>query len=103
MTKAKTDKNWYHDKLIEELKNPKFVVEYLRAALVESDMPELFLLALRNVAEARGLAKLAKAAHLNRENLYRLLSEKGNPELRSLYAILNALGFRLSIEAKKVS
>lgn len=47
-----------------------------------------------------GLAVLAEAAHLNREHLYRMLSENGNPELRSLEAVLDALGFRLSIELK---
>lgn len=61
-----------------------------------------FLLALRDVARTRegGLAGLAEAAQLNREHLYRMLSENGNPELRSLEALLDALGFRLSVELK---
>lgn len=29
-----------------------------------------------------------------------MLSENGNPELRSLEALLDALGFRLSVELK---
>ena len=63
---------------------------------------EVFLLALRNVAEAQGgVAKLADKANLNRENLYRMLSERGNPELQSLDAILHALGFPLAIELEK--
>ena len=54
--------------------------------------------ALRNVAEALGgIAYIAKAAKLNRETLYRTLSEGGNPELRSLTAILHAAGLRLSV------
>lgn len=54
--------------------------------------------ALRNVAEALGgIAYVAKAAKLNRESLYRTLSESGNPELRSLTAILHAAGLRLSV------
>ena len=74
---------------------------YLNAALAEDD-PEVFLLALRDVARTRegGLAGLAEAAQLNREHLYRMLSENGNPELRSLEALLDALGFRLSVERK---
>ena len=58
--------------------------------------------ALRDVARTRegGLAGLAEAARLNREHLYRMLSENGNPELRSLEALLDALGFRLSVELK---
>jgi probable addiction module antidote protein len=55
--------------------------------------------ALRNVAEALGgIAEVAKAANLNRETLYRTLSEGGNPELRSLTAILGAAGLRLSVK-----
>ena len=50
------------------------------------------------VAEAQGgVAQLAEAAKLNRESLYRMLSDRGNPEFRSLDALLHALGFRLSI------
>lgn len=93
----------YHEHLIESLKDPVEAVEYLRAALAESDMPELFLMALRNVSEARGVRWLAKAANLNRESLYRMLSKKGNPELSSLYSILDALGLKLSVELKKAS
>jgi probable addiction module antidote protein len=55
--------------------------------------------ALRNVAEALGgIGQVAKAANLNRETLYRTLSEGGNPELRSLTAILGAAGLRLSVK-----
>ena len=90
----------YQEDLIESLKDFEYAVEYLKAALDETDMPEVFLLALRNVAEARGMSQLAKAAHLNRENLYRMLSKKGNPELGNLYAILDALGLKFSIELK---
>jgi probable addiction module antidote protein len=75
--------------------------EYLNAALEEGD-PELFLLALRNVAEAHGgVAQLAEKAKLNRERLYKILSERGNPELKSLGALLHALGFRLAVTANR--
>jgi probable addiction module antidote protein len=39
----------------------------------------VFLLALRNVAEARGMTKLAARSKLNRESLYKMLSKRGNP------------------------
>jgi probable addiction module antidote protein len=91
----------YLEHLDEVLKDDREAVAYLNAALAEGD-PEVFLLALRDVARARkgGLPALAEAAHLNREHLYRMLSENGNPELRSLEALLDALGFRLSVELK---
>ena len=88
----------YQEHLIESLKDPDQALEYLKAALEESDMPEVFLLALRNVAQARGIRQLAEETDLNRESLYRALSGKGNPELSSLWKILNALGLKLSVE-----
>jgi len=87
----------YHPELIKALRDPREAVEYLNSALEDGD-PEGFLLALRDVAEAQGgVAQLAEAAKLNRESLYRMLSDRGNPEFRSLDALLHALGFRLSI------
>ena len=93
MTKRKS----YQNDLIEALRDPREAEEYLNAALEEVD-PELFLLALRNVAEAQGgMAQLADRADLNRESLYRMLSERGNPAFKSLEALLHALGFRLAV------
>lgn len=91
----------YQEYLIESLKDPKEAAAYLNAALEEKEMPKVFLLALRNVAEARGVQWLAQQAHLNRENLYRMLSKKGNPVFRSLYEILAALDLKLVVEQRK--
>ena len=91
----------YQPDLIESLRNAGEAEEYLNAALEEDD-PELFLLALRNVAEAQGgVAQLAKKSKLNRESLYKILSARGNPEFRSLDALLHALGFRLTVTANR--
>ena len=90
----------YHPELIKALRDPREAVEYLNAALEDGD-PEVFLLALRDIAEAQGgVTEVAEAAKLNRENLYRMLSNRGNPEFRSLDALLRALGFRLAIAVK---
>jgi probable addiction module antidote protein len=90
----------YHEDLRERLKDPAYAAEYLEAALAERDMPAVFLRALRNVAEARGMARLARETKLNRENLYAMLSERGNSVLSSLHVILDALGMKLSVERK---
>jgi DNA-binding phage protein len=56
------------------------------------------MLALRNVAEAQGgVNTLVKKAEVNRQNLYRILSSKGNPRLSTLGNVIRGLGFRLSI------
>jgi probable addiction module antidote protein len=99
MTKSRR----YEDVLDEDLENPVEAADYLNACL-EDDDPEVFLLALRDVARARGgVAKLAEVTELNREHLYRMLSENGNPELRSLEVLLDALGFRLAVKLKEAS
>ena len=91
----------YQTDLIESLRNTREAEEYLNAALEEDD-PELFLRALRNVAEAQGgVASLAEKTKLNRESLYRMLSARGNPEFRSLDAVLHALGFRLAVAVNR--
>lgn len=90
----------YHASLIKALKNPEEAAAYLNAALEEGD-EELFLVALKNVAEARGgMAKLSHLTKLSRPNLYRVLSKTGNPEIQTLTNILDIFGLRLAIEAK---
>jgi probable addiction module antidote protein len=98
----KTQPN-FHEDLLEQLKDPEFVAEYLDAAMEESNIPEVFLLALRNVAEAKGMTQLARETELKRESLYKMLSERGNPVLSSLYAILDVLDLRLSVVRKEAA
>jgi len=87
----------YKESLFEELKDPEFVVAYLNAALEEGTQ-DVFLLHLRDVADAwGGLGKLATETSLAREALYRMLSEHGNPQLSSLEKILQVLGLRLAV------
>jgi probable addiction module antidote protein len=57
--------------------------------------------ALSRVAKVKGVREISVKAKLNRESLYRLLSEDGNPTLTSLHAISDALGLKLSVELKK--
>jgi probable addiction module antidote protein len=91
-----------HDEaVIRELRaDPEFAAEYLRAALEEDDDPTVLLIALGHIAEARGgIAKVAKAAGIERESLYRALSLRGNPRLSTFVAVTKAVGLRLTVEA----
>lgn len=88
----------YQESLIQGLRDPKEAAAYLDAALEAGDRAA-FLLAMRNVIDALGgMTQIARHTGLNRENLYRALSEKGNPELNSLEKLLNGLGLRLAVE-----
>jgi probable addiction module antidote protein len=90
-----------HDKAIVRRlrKDPEFAAEYLKAALEDENEPQVLLIALRHVARARGIAKVAKAAGVERESLYRALSVRGNPRLSTLVAVTKAIGLRLTVEA----
>ena len=84
-----------------DLLDPQFAAEYLSYA-AESDDPLDFMLALRAVAEAYGgIGSIAKRARLSRQQLYKTLSVNGNPEFRTLRAILDAAGFSLSVVPRK--
>jgi probable addiction module antidote protein len=79
--------------------DPEFAAEYLKASLEDTDEPGVLLIALRHLAQAQGIAKVAKAAGIERESLYRALSPKGNPRLSTLVAVTKAIGLKLTVEA----
>jgi probable addiction module antidote protein len=83
----------------------ELAIEYLKAAMESLDDPNdraAGLLALRTVAEAYGgLAAVAAQAGISREALYRALSPRGNPTLKTILAVLKAVGMRLSIEPQE--
>lgn len=90
----------YHESLIEALKDPEEAAEYLNAVLEEGDK-KMFLVALKNVAEAcGGMSKLSRVTKLNRANLYKIFSKSGNPEIQTLSNILGIFGLRLAVEVK---
>ena len=90
----------YRADLIADLReSAEFAAEYLSAAY--SDSRGAFLVALRDVVEARkGIAKVAAQARVNRESLYRCLSDAGNPTLNTLNSIWDVLGLEIEFKAK---
>ena len=93
----------YQDFLLEQLRDHDFAVAYLNEALNESlkgdeESQKLFLMALRNVAEAQGgIGALAKKANVGRESLYKTLSGTGNPKWHTLVSLVIALGLNLRL------
>jgi probable addiction module antidote protein len=93
----------YQDFLLEQLQDHDFAVAYLNEALNESlkgdeESQKLFLMALRNVAEAQGgIGAIAKKAHVGRESLYKTLSGTGNPKWHTLVALCVAMGLNLRL------
>ena len=87
----------YKEGLYKRLAQDEDAVLYLKAALEDSQAA--FLVALRNVVDAREMTSVAKESGLNREHLYRMLSATGDPMLSSAAKILQTLGYRFSVEA----
>jgi len=102
MTKTKVTRKpasrSHEDATVESFRRDRqFAAAYLDQVLADGDQEEL-MLALRRLSEAfGGVTGLAKQAGLNSTTLYRTLSSNGNPELRTLRALLAAMGLRLSV------
>ena len=77
------------------LTDEETIAEYLNAALENPD-PDLFLVAVRDVARARGMTQLAKATGLGRESLYKALAPGAKPRYDTILKIMHALGVKLT-------
>ena len=78
------------------LRSERDIAAYLETMLADGDARAIPL-ALRTVADAVGMTTLAERTGLSREALYRTLSEKGNPRLNTLAAVLDCFGLRLAV------
>jgi probable addiction module antidote protein len=91
----------FSETLHKMLKDPELAALYLEDCLEDGDM-ELFTMAVRDVAEARGgMGSLSEVTGLNRETLYCALSKDGNPRLDTLCKILAAMGLRMSVSVQQ--
>lgn len=90
----------YKDGLYRRLQDNTHALNYLQAALEDSH--DTFLAALKNVLDARNLSEIARKSNLDRGNIYRMLTEGGNPTLMSLDKILHALGLKLAVQMEQV-
>jgi probable addiction module antidote protein len=81
--------------------DPAFATDYLNSVLEDGEQPDV-LVALRQMTKAfGGVPAIAERAQLNPTQIYRTLSPDGNPELRSLSAILKAMGLRLAVQPRR--
>jgi probable addiction module antidote protein len=94
----KAPRSYYQD-LYESLKDPLYAKEYLNAALADDDH-RVFLIALRDVAQAHGMSRLAGHTRISREHFYRMLSKSGNPQWDTLRKVLDRIGFRITLDLK---
>ena len=92
---APRDKS-YDESLRESLKDPIEAAAYVEAVM-ELDDPAALLVALRHVANAHGMAEVARRAEVGDKTLFKALSAEGNPTLVTVHKVLAAVGLRLSV------
>jgi probable addiction module antidote protein len=86
--------------------DPDFANEYLAAALEEAELPGgqvALLAALRHIAEAQGMSAVAARAGIPRESLYRALSPKGNPTIKTFLAVVRGAGLHLDVSRESAA
>jgi probable addiction module antidote protein len=92
----------YREDLLKRLTNPEYAALYLKASLdetLEDGNMEAFLLALKDVVDARGAVQaIASDAEISRQHLYRLLNGTGDPTLETLSAVLQAVGIAIDFK-----
>jgi probable addiction module antidote protein len=84
---------------VDHLETDEDMALYLQAALEEDD-PILVAAVLGDIARAKGMTKVAREAGLGRESLYKALSPTGNPEFATVLKVIDALGFRLTVQMR---
>lgn len=92
----------YQAKLNERLQDPEYAAGYLSSCAAEGQ--DALLVGLKDVANAQGgVGQLAKNTALNRESLYRMLSDGGNPTLESVLLVLDSLGIEMQFSMREAS
>ena len=85
----------------EYLDSPEMIREYLNAVFEDGDS-ELLMVAIGNVAKARGMSDIAQKTNLSRQNLYKAFSSKGLPKFDTVKKVVEALGCRLVIAQQPI-
>ena len=78
------------------LDSPEMIQEYIQAAIEDGD-PVALRLALADVAKVKGMSAIAADTQLNRQNLYKSLSENGNPSFNTINKVMKACGLKLQV------
>lgn len=86
----------YRDDLIRDLKDPRTAASYLNAVLAGGD-ERAFLIALKDVVDARGVSSISRLTNIHRTHLYRMLSSGGNPTILRVSSLLKSLGLFLGV------
>ena len=84
----------------EYINTKEAVIAYIDVALEEND-PDFLLSVIGDIARSKGMSQIAKELHLDRVGLYKSLAPDGNPSFKTVFKLLDLLGLRIKLEAKK--
>ena len=97
MTKTKTPPKLITFDAARYLDDDEAIAEYV-TAILEANDPDLLLLALSDVARAKGMAQVAKDAGLGRESLYKALAPGAKPRFDTVMKVARALGVKFTAQ-----
>ena len=95
--KPKTQRKLLNFDAARYLTDDAAVAEYMTAVLETND-PDFLLVALGDVARARGMAQIAKDAGLGRESLYKALAPGAKPRFDTVLKVARALGVKFTAQ-----
>jgi probable addiction module antidote protein len=95
MTKAKAPLKLIPFDAAKYLQDDEAIAEYM-TAILEANDPDLLLLALSDVARAKGMSQVAKDAGLGRESLYKALAPSAKPRFETVMKVAKALGVKFT-------
>ena len=90
----------YEEGLYEDLRNPEEAARYLSEAFKDGD-PEVILLAMHDIAKARGMSHVANTIKVHRVSLHKMLRKNGNPSFRTFLTLLGEFEVQLSASGQK--
>ena len=95
-TKKVTFKKWDP---AEYINTKEAVIAYIEVALEEND-PDFLLSVIGDIARSKGMSQIARELNLDRVGLYKSLAPDGNPSFKTVFKLLDILGFQLSVKQK---
>lgn len=79
------------------LDDDEAIAEYMTAVLELND-PNVLLLAIADIARAKGMTQVARDAGVGRESLYKALAPGAKPRFETVMKVAKALGVRFVVE-----
>ena len=83
----------------EYINNKETAIAFLELAIEKND-PDFLLKTIGHIARSKGMSQIAKELNVDRVGLYKALAPDGNPSFKTIFKLLDILGFQLKMEVK---